>query len=77
MFSIYIRHYHRHGTLNAPKDDYLKDDEGNVLMFKTIEEANAYAHRVQPGANYRLQHGEYTPPLLQVVRWHSDSPTYR
>jgi hypothetical protein len=77
MFSIYIRHYHYHGTLNAPKDDYLKDDDGNVQMFKTIEEANAHAYRLQPGENYRLQMFEYAPPLLQVVRLHSDAPTYR
>jgi hypothetical protein len=77
MFSIYIRHYHYHGTIGAPKDDYLKDDDGNVLRFGTIEEANAYAHRVQPGENYRLQMFEYAPPLLQVVKWHSEPPTYR
>jgi hypothetical protein len=77
MFSIYIRHYCHPGTIGAPKDDYLKDDAGNVQMFKTIEEANAHAHRLQPGENYCLQMFEYAPPLLQIVRWHSDPPTYR
>jgi len=66
MYAIYITRYYYPGELDARKSGLLRDDAGDAQTFQTIEQANAYAKFLQPGGNYRLQHGEYAPPLLSV-----------
>jgi hypothetical protein len=69
MFAVHITHYYYRGTLNRPDDGLLRDDNGNVMTFQTHDAALSEIRRLEPSANYRLQHGEYSPPRLTLRKY--------
>ena len=69
MYAVHIKRHYYASTLNAPKSGYLRDDDGNVETFATRDAAANYAQLLTPGQNYRLQHGEYSPPVLSVRKY--------
>jgi hypothetical protein len=66
MFAVHVTHYYYRGTINRPDDGLLRHDNGDVMTFSSHESASNYIRLLQPGENYRLQHGEYSPPDLRV-----------
>jgi hypothetical protein len=69
MFAIHVTQYYYAGTLNAPRSGYLRDDNGNVETFSSHESASNYVRLLEPKENYRLQHGEYSPPSFRVRKY--------
>ena len=69
MFAIHVTQYYYAGTLNAPRSGYLRDDNGNVETFASYESASNYVRLLEPKENYRLQHGEYSPPSFRVRKY--------
>jgi hypothetical protein len=69
MFAVHVTYHYYRGTLNHPDDGLLCDDNGNVMTFASHESAANYIRLLQPGKNYCLQHGEYSPPDLRVRKY--------
>jgi len=69
MFAIYVTQYYYVGTFAAPESDFLRDDDGNVETFATHDSASSYVRFLEPGENYRLRHGEYSPPSFRVRKY--------
>ena len=69
MFAIHVTQYYYAGTLNAPRSGYLRDGNGNVEAFCSFESATNYMRLLEPNENYRLRHGEYSPPSFRVRKY--------
>lgn len=69
MFAIHATRYYYAGTLGAPKSGLLRDDAGDVMTFQTHDAALDEIRRLEPAANYRLQHGEYAPPRFTLRKY--------
>lgn len=74
MFYIKVTYYYYQGTLYAPKDGPLKEDE--KLLFETRKDAVSYLeHRgvdlhlkgsTYTHSYYECNHGEYEAPDYQI-----------
>ena len=69
MYAIHVTQYYYAGTLNAPQSGFLRDDNGNVQTFATHDAAASYVRFLEPGENYCLRHGEYSPPTFRVRKY--------
>ena len=69
MFAIHVCQYYYAGTFAAPKSGFLRDDNGNVETFSSYDAASQYVRLLEPNENYRLRHGEYSPPSYRVRKY--------
>ncbi len=69
MFAIHACEYFYAGTFAAPRSGFLRDDNGNVLTFSSHDAAASYVRLLEPGENYHLRHGEYSPPSFRVRKY--------
>ncbi|WP_439438033.1 hypothetical protein [Salinivibrio costicola] len=53
--------------INAPHDDFVRDAEGDIMVFTTYAEAERWIADDKKGAYY-LQHGEMDPADHKIVR---------
>lgn len=57
--------------LNTPSDDYVKDDVGDEMLFKTIKKAKEYISMLNL-APYNLSQGELKRPTYSIIRTTAD-----
>lgn len=68
-YAVYAKYHYYAGTVNARKSGLIRGHDGNVLAFLSRESADEYAQTLEPGKNYRLHHGEYSPPVFRVRKY--------
>jgi len=74
MYAIKVTPNYYEGTINAPSDDYLREDNtgitfsrmGWVATYPTEEAAQAVVDNLNSGV-YRLDHGEAGRPGYEIV----------
>ncbi len=69
MYAVHVAHHYYAGTFNRPKSGLLRDDNGNVETFTSVESATNYLRLLEPNENYRLRHGEYSPPSYRIRKY--------
>lgn len=67
--AVWVQPHYYAGTCNAPRPDYMRDDEGEYRVFASREEAQSTLDAMDAavGDLYRLGHGEYAPPEYKIV----------
>ena len=55
------------GTWNAPKAGYVRDDDGEQLVFDNYTDAQAWIDQMEEGTYY-LAHGEAGRPTYYLAR---------
>ena len=66
MYAIIVTHYYYAGTHNAPKSGILRDENGDWETFDSHDAASKHMRLLEPNENYRLRHGEYSPPSYRI-----------
>ena len=69
MYAINVTHYYYAGTCNAPKSGLIRNTDGEVLTFASHDAASKHMRQLEPNENYRLRHGEYSPPSYRVRKY--------
>ena len=62
-----VNHFYR-GTINSPRDGWVKDGADRPLFFESADEAIDKAHEMSGTGTYYLDHGEYARPEYRVRR---------
>ncbi len=69
MYAIIVTHYYYAGTHNAPKSGILRDESGDWETFDSHDAASKHMRQLEPNENYRLRHGEYSPPSYRIRKY--------
>lgn len=65
---IWVAYDYYSGTCNAPTDEYLRDDRGEIMVFATVVEAQAHIDELESGVYY-TSHGEAGRPTYTICEW--------
>ena len=63
---IWVDYCYSAGTINAPKDDFLLDDDGDIMIFDSYDDAAEWIDD-NTGGTYYLHHGEMGRPTYKIV----------
>ena len=66
MYRIIITPNYFQGTINAPQEGFLTDDDNDIIEFDTKEDAQKWINDVEEDV-YCLDHGEASRPDYEIV----------
>ena len=66
-YRIKVNYYYYSGTLNAPKNKFLRDENGKIVEFEDRKEAEKHIkNNYNNYVIYYLNCGEYAPPKYKI-----------
>ena len=65
-YRVKATYYYYEGTYNAPRDGYVRGQDGMYLNFPTKQSALEWIDKEEVKIYY-LNHGEYSSPSYKVV----------